>query len=134
MTKERINVSLEGEQVDDPDTICRRNPERCDPDPTIDHRRHRRLLLDGPTVSLKSNGEKVMQAQVQDVSSEGLCLHVEPGQDFKTGQAVHVWRDGGERVLSLVTHVNEDHMGVWFGEPAPPEAADLINGLTQAMR
>lgn len=135
MVKDHNNISLgSGEKVDGPDDICRRHPERCDPDPPIDHRRHRRLLLEGLVVSVQSNGSSVVQAHVHDVSSEGLCLQLEPGLEFTTGQAVNVWLDGGDPVLSLVTHVNEDHVGIWFGEPAPPEAADLINRLTQAMR
>ena len=104
MTVGRDEVSQECEKsVDGPDAICRRNPELCDPDPPLDHRRHRRLQL-------------------------------EDGRGLQAGQMVHVRLDGGDWVFSLVTHSGAGHVGLWFGEPVPTEAAGLANRLAETMR
>jgi len=135
MTIGRDEMSQECEEnVDGPDAICRRNPERCDPDPPLDHRRHRRLQLEGPMVSMKCGSDREMQAQVQDVSSEGLCLQLEDGHNLQAGQAAHIRFDGDDWVFSLVAHVNSCHVGLWFGEPVPAEATGLVNRVAEAMR
>ncbi|RLA03169.1 MAG: hypothetical protein DRQ45_03415 [Gammaproteobacteria bacterium] len=135
MTIDRNDVSQECEEsVDGPDAICRRNPEQCDPDPPLDHRRHRRLQLEGPMVGVKYGSDREMRAQVQDVSSEGLCLQLEDGHGLQAGQGVRVRLDGGDWVFSLVTHSDAGHVGLWLGEPVSPEAAGLVNRLAETMR
>ena len=135
MTIDHNDVSQECEEsVDGPDAICRRNPERCDPDPPVDHRWHRRLQLEGQMVSVKFRSDREIHAQVQNICSEGLCLQLEEGHGIKAGQAVHVRLDGGDWVFSLVTHSDAGHVGLWFGEPVPTEAAGLVNRLAEAMR
>jgi hypothetical protein len=43
MKNDRNDIQGFAENADSPDVFCRENPERCDPDPPMDHRRHRRL-------------------------------------------------------------------------------------------
>ena len=134
MKNDRNDIPGYAENAVDPDAFCRLNPERCDPDPPMDHRRHRRLQSGGPTVRLKYNGGKEMQAHVLDVSSEGLCLQFEDESGLLPNQAVHVRYEGGFWVLSMVAHVDAAHVGLWFGEPVSDEAKNMINRIAELMR
>ena len=134
MKNERNDIQAFAENADSTDVFCHGNPERCDPDPPMDHRRHRRLQSEGPIVSVKYNGDKEMRAHVLDVSSEGLCLHLEHGPGLQPNQAVHVRYEGGCWVLSMVAHVDAAHVGLWFGEPVSDEAKNMINRIAELMR
>lgn len=119
---------------DDPDVICRDSPALCDRDPPLEHRRHRRLEAKGPLIGVKSNSSKALRGQVEDVSAEGLCLQLEGRHGLIPGQSVNVRIDDDDWVMSLVAHVEGSHVGLWFGEPAPPEARVLVERLAQRMR
>lgn len=134
MKNDQNDVRELAENAGNPDAICRRNAERCDPDPPVDHRRHRRMQSEGPIVSVKYSGGKEMQAHVLDVSSEGLCIQLEHGPDLQPNQVVYVRLAGADWVLSMVAHVDARHVGLWFGEPVSKEAGILLNEIAGLIR
>ncbi len=105
------------------------DPGRAGHDPITEHRRHPRLLPTGSVVTLRTSKRREMPARVLDVSAEGLCLEIGPRHGLVPNQAVHVRFRDGDWVLALVAHADAGHIGIWFGEPVPPEGSALVRSL-----